>query len=51
MEAVCLSSAYLAPIQYYTKLLHFPTIIIEGHCNYLKQTIVIAVISLQLMVY
>ncbi len=38
MEAVCLSSAYLAPIQYYTKLLHFPTIIIEGHCNYLKQT-------------
>jgi hypothetical protein len=38
MESVYLTSAYLAPVQYYTKLLHYPKIIIEGHCNYLKQT-------------
>jgi len=34
---VFLSSAYLAPIQYYSKLAHYP-VCIEKHCNYVKQT-------------
>lgn len=38
METVYLSSAYLAPIQYYSKLIHYPSIYLEAHCNYVKQT-------------
>jgi hypothetical protein len=34
---VILSSSYLAPIQYYSKLANFP-VCIEQHCNYVKQT-------------
>ncbi|MDR2954983.1 MAG: WbqC family protein [Prevotella sp.] len=35
---ICLSSAYLAPIQYYTKLLTAGQVYIEQHDNYIKQT-------------
>ncbi len=35
---VCLSSAYLAPIQYYSKLMHYKHVLIESDCNYIKQT-------------
>lgn len=38
METVYLSSAYLAPVSYYTKLLAFDNTVIEQHDNYLKQT-------------
>ncbi|MDR2764519.1 MAG: WbqC family protein [Tannerella sp.] len=38
MAAVCLSSAYLAPVQYYTKLLSYETVYLETAENYLKQT-------------
>lgn len=39
MESACLlSSAYLAPVQYYCKLFAFEEVIIEQHCHYLKQT-------------
>jgi len=33
-----LSTAYLGPVQYYSKLLHYPEILIEQHENYPKQT-------------
>jgi hypothetical protein len=33
-----LSSAYLAPVDYYMCLARFDEIIIEQHCNYIKQT-------------
>ncbi|MDH6357687.1 WbqC family protein [Parabacteroides sp. PF5-9] len=37
-DPVYLSTAYLAPIQYYSKLFHFTEIRIETAENYLKQT-------------
>ncbi len=36
--SVILSTAYLAPIQYYSKLLKYDTSIIELHENYVKQS-------------
>jgi hypothetical protein len=38
MPNVYLSSAYLAPVQYYCKLYHFDAVHIETVANYLKQT-------------
>jgi hypothetical protein len=38
MHEVCLSTAYLAPVQYYCKLFHFADISIETAENYPKQT-------------
>lgn len=38
MKEVLLSSAYLAPIQYYTKLYAADSVVIEAEENYLKQT-------------
>lgn len=38
METAYLSTAYLAPVQYYCKLLAFPRITIEREENYRKQT-------------
>ncbi|MDR0657452.1 MAG: WbqC family protein [Mediterranea sp.] len=38
MKTVYLSSAYLAPIAYYGKLLAYDTIYIEQHDHYVKQT-------------
>lgn len=38
MNTAYLSTAYLAPVQYYCKLLEFPAIKIEREENYLKQT-------------
>ena len=35
---VYLSSAYLAPVEYYTKLLAYDQIYIEQHDHYTKQT-------------
>ncbi len=35
---VYLSTAYLAPIEYYMQLKAFPEVCIERHCNYMKQT-------------
>ncbi len=37
-DTVYLSSAYLAPVQYYSKLIHYPNVMLEAHCNYVKQT-------------
>lgn len=37
-ESVYLSSAYLAPVEYYTKLYKYNKIYIERHDNYIKQT-------------
>lgn len=37
-DTVYLSSAYLAPVQYYSKLMHYPQVKLEAHCNYIKQT-------------
>lgn len=37
-ESVFLSSAYLAPVQYYTKLYAYSNIVVEQHDNYIKQT-------------
>lgn len=37
-DTVYLSSAYLAPIQYYSKLIHYKQVYIESACNYMKQT-------------
>lgn len=38
MKTVFLSSAYLAPVEYYTKLLAFDKVFIEQHDHYMKQT-------------
>ncbi|OFX89385.1 MAG: hypothetical protein A2W99_13905 [Bacteroidetes bacterium GWF2_33_16] len=38
MEKALLSTAYLAPIQYYTKLLKYKEVLIEVHENYPKQS-------------
>lgn len=35
---ICLTSAYLAPVQYYTKLYAYPDICVEQYDHYLKQT-------------
>lgn len=37
-EKVILSTAYLAPIQYYSKLLNYKDVFIELHENFIKQT-------------
>lgn len=38
IHTALLSTAYLGPVQYYSKLLRYPEIIIEQHENYPKQT-------------
>ena len=38
MKTVYLSSAYLAPVEYYCKLLTYDRAVIEQHDHYLKQT-------------
>lgn len=38
MDTAYLSTAYLAPVQYYCKLLQYPALKIEREENYLKQT-------------
>ena len=38
MKSVFLSSAYLAPVEYYTKLLAYDKVFIEQHDHYTKQT-------------
>jgi hypothetical protein len=35
---VLLSTAYLAPVEYYRLMYHFPAVMIEKHCHYTKQT-------------
>lgn len=37
-ESVYLSTAYLAPVQYYTKLYAYPNVFVEQYDNYVKQT-------------
>lgn len=37
-ESIYLGSAYLAPVQYYTKLYAYPHIYVEQYDNYIKQT-------------
>lgn len=38
MRIAYLSSAYLAPVEYYTKLLEYDKIYVEQHEHYIKQT-------------
>lgn len=38
MEIAYLSSAYLAPVEYYTKLVGYNNVFIEQHDHYMKQT-------------
>ena len=38
MKVAYLSSAYLAPVEYYTKLVTYDKIYIEQHDHYMKQT-------------
>ena len=35
---VLLSTAYLAPVEYYIQMCSHPQAVIEAHCNYVKQT-------------
>jgi hypothetical protein len=37
-DTALLSTAYLAPVDYYMCLAEFEKIVIEQHCNYIKQT-------------
>ncbi len=37
-KAVYLSSAYLAPVEYYTKFLAYDTVVVEQYDHYMKQT-------------
>jgi hypothetical protein len=37
-KTVLLSTAYLAPIEYYLQMTNHPQVIIEKYCNYTKQT-------------
>lgn len=39
MRIAYLSSAYLAPVEYYTKLLEYDKIYVEQHDHYIKQPI------------
>ncbi|MCD8166681.1 MAG: WbqC family protein [Bacteroides sp.] len=34
-----LTSAYLAPVHYYSKIYHYPTVQVEQHEHYIKQTL------------
>jgi hypothetical protein len=38
IKTVFLSTAYLAPVEYYLQMNTHPQVIIERHCNYIKQT-------------
>ena len=38
IKTVLLSTAYLAPVEYYLQMCNHPQVIIEAHCNYVKQT-------------
>lgn len=38
MKTIYLSSAYLAPVEYYAKLVAYDKIFIEQHDHYVKQT-------------
>ena len=38
MPTCFMTTAYLAPVQYYCKLFHFKHVVIERYCNYVKQT-------------
>ena len=38
MDSIILSSAYLGPVEYYSKLYHYKKILIEAKENYIKQT-------------
>ena len=38
MRNICLSSAYLAPVEYYSEIAKADVVFIEGHDYYLKQT-------------
>lgn len=38
METAYLSTGYLSPVQYFCKLYHFPHVVIEADCNYVKQS-------------
>jgi len=38
VRTVLLSTAYLAPVEYYVQMCHHPQAMIEAHCNYIKQT-------------
>ncbi len=38
LTRVYLSTAYLAPVVYYMQMQAFPEVVIEKHCNYVKQT-------------
>ncbi|WP_321333885.1 WbqC family protein [uncultured Bacteroides sp.] len=38
MKTIYLSSAYLAPVEYYSKLLAYDKILVEQHDHYIKQT-------------
>ena len=38
LSTVYLSTAYLAPVEYYMQMQCFSVTIIERHCNYIKQT-------------
>ena len=33
-----MSTAYLAPVEYFIQMCRYPQVIIEAHCNYIKQT-------------
>ena len=37
-KTVLLSTAYLAPVEYYLQMNTHPQVMIERHCNYIKQT-------------
>jgi hypothetical protein len=37
-KSIILSTAYLAPVQYFTKFVEYDKVIIEAHENFLKQT-------------
>jgi uncharacterized protein YraI len=38
IKTVLLSTAYLAPVEYYFQMNNHPQVIIEAHCHYIKQT-------------
>jgi len=38
IRTVLLSTAYLAPVEYYMQMCRHPQATIEAHCNYIKQT-------------
>ena len=50
MKTVFLSSAYLAPVEYYSKLVTYDKVFIEQHDHYMKQTVIVVLLPVRMVI-